>query len=110
MDIPLDMASFLWKMLHNLLSTQERLHRLGSSPSALCKICKQATGTLRHDLIECPHNDQVGVQLLSCLQPHMPGLSAEQARVLQLECKHGSAQYHHHSCHPRIHIDSHGLY
>ena len=35
--LPPDMASFLWKMLHNLLGTQERLHRLGSSPSALCK-------------------------------------------------------------------------
>ena len=81
--IPPDMASFLWKMLHNLLSTQERLHRLGSSPSALCKICKQATGTLKHELIECPHNDQVGVQLLSCLQIHMPGLSAD--TLLRLE-------------------------
>ena len=81
--IPPDMATFLWKMLHNLLGTQERLHRLGSSPSALCKQCKQATGTLKHELIECPHNDHAGEKLLSCLQLHMPGLSAD--TLLRLE-------------------------
>ena len=40
--IPPDMTAFLWKMLHQLLGTQERLHRLGSSPSSICKLCKQA--------------------------------------------------------------------
>ena len=69
--------------MHNLLGTQERLHRLGSSPSALCKQCKQATGTLKHELIECPHNDHAGEKLLSCLQHHIPGLSAD--TLLRLE-------------------------
>ena len=78
-----DMASFLWKMLHNLLGTQERLHRLGSSPSALCKQCKQVSGTLKHELIECPQNDHAGEQLLSCLQLYMPGLTADS--LLRLE-------------------------
>ena len=81
--IPPDMATFLWKMLHNLLSTQERLHRLGSSPSALCKQCKLVTGTLQHELLECPHNDHVGEHLLGCLQTYVPGLTA--ATLLRLE-------------------------
>ena len=81
--IPPDMASFLWKMLHNLLGTQERMHRLGSSPSALCKQCNQVSGTLKHELIESPQNDHVGGKLLSCLQLHMPGLTAD--NLLRLE-------------------------
>ena len=81
--IPPDMASFLWKMLHNLFSTQERLHRLGYSPSALCKQSKLVTVSLQHELLECSHNDHVGEHLLGCLQTYVPGLSA--ATLLRLE-------------------------
>ena len=84
--IPPDMASFLWKMLHNLLGTQERLNRLGSSPTPTCKLCNQATGSLQHELLECAHNDQVGEKLLTCLQLHMPSLSAASLLRLEFSC------------------------
>ena len=38
--IPPDLSSFLWKMLLDLLCTQERLHKMVASPSPLCKLCK----------------------------------------------------------------------
>ena len=72
-----DMSSFLWKMLLDLLSTQQRLHRMGASPSPLCKLCSQETGTLRHELIDCTHNGNNGQLLLTCLQTHIPNLTAE---------------------------------
>ena len=78
-----DMASFLWKMLHNLLSTQEKIHRLGASPSPTCYKCKQADGTLRHELLECNNNNNVGQLLLSCLQTHLPDLKPHS--MLRLE-------------------------
>ena len=81
--IPPDMTAFLWKMLHQLLSTQERLHRLGSSPSSSCKLCKQVTGSLKHELLECSYNNQIGDLLLSCLQSYQPDMSA--ASLLRLE-------------------------
>ena len=81
--IPPDMTSFLWKMLHQLLGTQERLHRLGSTPSSLCKLCKQETGSLKHELLECSHNNQLGELLQSCLQSYIPDLSA--TSLLRLE-------------------------
>ena len=78
-----DMASFLWKLLHNLLSTQERLHRLGASPSPTCSKCKQADGTLRHELLECSNNNNVGQLLLTCLQTYLPDLTPHS--MLRLE-------------------------
>ena len=77
------MASFLWKLLHQLLSSQERLHRLGVSSSSLCKQCKQEVGTLKHELIECSSNADVGVALLNCLKSYMPELTAD--KLLRLE-------------------------
>ena len=38
--LPPDLSSFLWKMLLDLLCTQQRLHRVGASPSLMCKLCK----------------------------------------------------------------------
>ena len=81
--VPPDMASFLWKMLLDLLSTQERLHRMGAATSPLCKLCKLETGSLKHELIDCSHNDNAGHLLLSCLQVYTPGLSANS--LLRLE-------------------------
>ena len=82
--IPPDLASFLWKMLHDLLPTQSKLHRMGSNNSPTCKIqgCLE-DGTLQHELIHCNGNDSVGIKLLQCLQHHLPDLSP--ADVLRLQ-------------------------
>ena len=70
--MPPHLASFMWKLLHDLLCTQERLHRVGSSPSSSCKLCKDVTGTQVHELILCHHNDSLGTNLLSTIQSYIP--------------------------------------
>ena len=82
--IPLDLASFLWCMLHDLLLTQSRLHHLGSVNSPMCRLqgCEEE-GSLLHELIHCEGNDGVGIKLISFLQLHIPGLT--DAALLRLD-------------------------
>ena len=75
--IPPDLSSFLWKMLLDLLCTQERLHKMGASPSPLCKLCKQETGTLQHELLECSFNENIGQLLVHSIQSQLPSLTPE---------------------------------
>ena len=74
----------MWLMMHKLLSTQHKLHHLGSINSPTCKMpnCSE-DGTLLHELINCASNDGVGEKLVQCLQLRVPGLEAE--KVLRLE-------------------------
>ena len=74
--MPPDLSSFLWKMLLDLLCTQQRLHRISASTSPLCKLCKTETGSLQHELLECSFNDNTGQKLLSTLQIYMPNMTA----------------------------------
>ena len=86
--VPPDLASFLWRLLHKLLSTQEKLHRMGTIRSPICKMqgCLDV-GSLDHELLHCGKNDGVGSKLLSCVKKYVPGIEAE--GVLRLE--HGAA-------------------
>ena len=82
--IPPYLASFLWKLLLNLICPQERLHRMGTATSPLCKLCNTSTiGNLQHTFFQCPFNDGAGQLLINCLQNHIPRLSAE--AILRLE-------------------------
>ena len=82
--IPPDFASFLWLMMHDLLSTQAKLHRMGSTNSPMCKMqgCVE-DGTLQHELLDCSKNDGVGQRLIHCLQQYQPGL--QPGDVLRLD-------------------------
>ena len=71
-------------MLLNLLCTQERMHRLGASPTPLCKLCKQETGTLQHELLYCTFNDNIGHLLVRCMKNHVPNLTANTLLHLEL--------------------------
>ena len=86
--IPPDLASFLWLMMHDLLSTQAKLHRMRTIQSPVCKMpgCTE-DGTLQHELIDCSKNDGIGPRLMLCLQHHVPGLQPED--VLRLD--HGDS-------------------
>ena len=83
--VPPDLASFLWKVMLNILPTQERLQRLRISEVADCKHCTEP-GTLQHELIDCDFNMRVGNLLLTCLQQHLPHCTA--AEMLRLEIGH----------------------
>ena len=79
-----ELASFLWMMIHNLLSTQERLSRMGAVATAQCKMqgCVE-DGSLQHELLHCSKNDGVGNLLVSCLQTIVPDI--QPAAILRLE-------------------------
>ena len=71
-------------MIHNLLSTQERLSRMGAVATAQCKMqgCVE-DGSLQHELLHCSKNDGVGNLLVSRLQDCVPGL--QPSGILRLE-------------------------
>ena len=82
--LPPKLSSFTWKMLLNLLCSQERLVRLGMANSAMCKLCNQEDGSLQHELIFCSWNDNLGLKLLSALEEYAPSLTAESLLLLSL--------------------------
>ena len=95
-----DLTTFLWRLLHRLLPTQERLHHITpASTTNLCKACiirgqdgdvdSGETGTLQHELMNCGQNDGAGDSLLKVLRLQIPGLTAD--KVLRLEF--GEANY-----------------
>ena len=50
--VPADLASFLWRLLHQLLCTQDKLSRMGITRSPICKMPNcQEEGSLSHDLL-----------------------------------------------------------
>ena len=91
--IPPNLASFLWKMLLNLLCTQERLHRMGTIRSPLCKLCNSSSiGDMQHTFFQCDFNDGAGQLLLNCLQAHLPHINA--TSVVRLEFSNLDEEMH----------------
>ena len=83
--------SFLLKLLHNLLPTQERLHRVLPNKvlSPTCSLCPQATcGDQLHSLILCPFNNGVGLWLYRCIRQLFPDLESTQLISLNFETNH----------------------
>ena len=83
--MPPELSSFVWKLLLNLLCTQERLHKMGASLSPLCKLCLQEPGTLKHELLDCSYNESSGQKLLHSIQTFLPSLTAESLLHLELD-------------------------
>ena len=71
-------------MVYDLLISQAKLQRMGSTNSPMCKMqgCVE-DGTLQHELLDCPKNDGVGGRLIHCLQQYQPGL--QPGDVLRLD-------------------------
>ena len=80
-------CSFLFCLLHNLLPTQERLHRtLGNNtaPSPSCNLCNQNTLCDQlHALVLCPFNSETSLWIFNCLRILFPNLQPSQ--LLRLE-------------------------
>ena len=79
-------TSFLFKLLHNTLVTQERLSRTNPKISSLCKF-PGCPGTdvenLPHALVLCHGNNGVGTRIMQTLQSFVPGLGVEEALHLE---------------------------
>ena len=78
--------SFLWKMMHDILPTQARLHRiLRTVTSPACTLCQsQDTCNLPHALFSCDYNNEVGRWLLNILNHHLPGTVPQDVILLNL--------------------------
>ena len=86
-------CSFIFCLLHNLLPTQERLHRVLSHKytSPVCTLCSQeVTCSQLHALVDCPFNNGIGFWLIRCLRQLVPSLQPAQLTSLNL----GIDQHH----------------
>ena len=66
-----EIVTFLWKLLHQLLPTEERLARCSQAVTASCKICPQS----------------VANWLLSILQQYDPAVTSSKLLRLEFECE-----------------------
>ena len=79
-----DATSFLWKLLHCILPTEERLSRILPNSSPNCKFCsEQVLANLEHCFFYCNMTRTVGNQVLTLCQTFSPGTTPSQ--VLRLE-------------------------
>ena len=82
-----DDNSVLFRMLHNLLSTQERLH------NPLCTLCtKEVCSDQMHALVHCPFNNGLGFWLIRCLRQIIPQLQPVQLIKLDFGSQMSSHQ------------------
>ena len=79
--------TFLWRMLHDILPTQARLHRMGmrNAPTPNCLHCDSAVPEcLQHALVSCRKNREVIDWLLPVIHQHLPDVQPQQLVLLDL--------------------------
>jgi hypothetical protein len=63
-----ELMSFLFKVLHDILPTQERIARTNVTVNGNCKLCiSNDQEDLLHALIRCPGNQGIGLAVINCL-------------------------------------------
>ena len=79
-------TSFLFRLLHQILPTQERLHRTKTDVNPVCKAagCTEVED-LGHCLVICPANQDVGTSLVELLRQHHAGLTTAAALRLEMQ-------------------------
>ena len=80
-------VSFLFKLLHQLLPTQERAARTkpGTSPNCRVQGCQNQIDNIEHALILCQSNDGVGLLLLRVVRGLLPDVEAATLSRLELQ-------------------------
>ena len=77
-------TSFLWKLLHCILPTEQRLARILPNTSPTCKFCPLPTiASLEHCFFECVLTREVGQQLLLIFQ--YQDINSSPSNLLRLE-------------------------
>ena len=79
-------VSFLFKLLHQILPTQERIARTKPNTSPNCKnpVCLDTLDDVKHALIHCQANDGVGDLLLQNIRGVVPELQVDSLLRLEL--------------------------
>ena len=82
------MRSFLWRMLHDILPTQERLHRMNmpNAPSPLCLSCSEGEiDSLKHALLKSSTIKSGAEFLLEALKSEIPDMTLERLKYLDFQ-------------------------
>ena len=77
-----ELINFLFKVLYQLLPTQEKLFRINQANFAYFKAegCPgDQIEDLTHTLILCPGNNGIGIKYLNAVKRHVPDITAERA-------------------------------
>ena len=80
-----EQCAFLFKLLHLLLPTQDRINRITDEPG-LCKLCKTDIEDAHHALYSCQFSHGAASTLMSYLQITVPDTSSQS--MLKLDFRH----------------------
>jgi hypothetical protein len=81
-------TSFLWKLLHRLLPTEERIARILPNSSNNCKLCATPTNAdLHHCFFQCVSTVEVGSVLLSMVRLYDPAVTPQKLLRLEFQCE-----------------------
>ena len=81
-----NLCSFLFKLLHRILPTAERVARILPNQSPNCSRCREGVAeTTQHALFDCPENRGAGGVLLNGLKTYIPSLSPIKIITLDYE-------------------------
>ena len=82
-------TSFLWKLLHRLLPTEERLAKILPNSSNNFKLCATPTNAdLHHCFFQCVSTVEVGTVLLSMGRLYDPDVTPHKLLRLEFQCEH----------------------
>ena len=80
-----DNKSFLFKLIHELLPSKDRLHQLGQSPTALCWCNSGEIETYSHLFFTCNKNQEAGQAVLRCLRSYDASLTKEKCLRIEFD-------------------------
>ena len=79
-----DSKSFLFKLIHTLLPSNERLHHLNQQPSPLCGCNAGVVETYQHLFFNCELIREPGQSLLQCIRSYARDIDEEKAIRLEV--------------------------
>ena len=85
-----NLTSFLFKMLHNILPTSDRVSRILPNQSPLCTRCTdngENIETLQHALFDCVTSSETSQPLVDGLKLIIPSITPEKIITLDFECE-----------------------
>ena len=79
-------CSFLFKLLHQILPTAERVNRILPNQSQFCTKCQlHEIETLQHALMDCPSNQGVSTTLCNGLKKYQPSLTKQEILAINFQ-------------------------
>ena len=84
------LSSFLFKLLHQILPTGERIARILPASSPYCSRCEgepPSIETLHHTFFTCPANMGVSASLVTCLSPYLPLVTPQSIITLNFDAE-----------------------